>query len=202
MNVFGRTGHPDVTSKPSRRQAQPVGALTGAMLAPALKARGFANMEIIARWNEIVGPQFAGRTRALQMKWPPRGTKSDPDAAREGAVLVMAAAGGCAIELQHMTPQIIERINATLGWRCVTGLQLRQQPVAQKPGRPTQRPPLSPQEAERLLAATAMVEDEKLREALLRLGKGVIQRNKSSHRPGPPAAPQLGSPPPSDRGSS
>ncbi|MBY0612891.1 MAG: DciA family protein [Beijerinckiaceae bacterium] len=159
-------------------QARPLGALMGEMMSPVLKARGFANIEIITRWDEIVGAQFAGRTRALQLKWPPRGAKSDPDAANVGATLVVAVSGGAAIELQHMAPQVMERVNATLGWRCVTKIALRQQPLPRSGAAVRGATPLSPDEIERLEAATSRIDDENLRHALLRLGKGVIQKNK------------------------
>ena len=159
-------------------QARPVGALMGAMMSPVLKARGFASIEIITRWDEIVGSQFAGRSKALQLKWPPRGAKSDPEATHAGATLIVAVSGGAAIELQHMAPQVMERVNATLGWRCVTKLALRQQPLPRSGTVRKIAAPLTPAEIGRLEAATGGVEDENLRRALLRLGKGVIQKNK------------------------
>lgn len=161
-----------------KKMAQPVGALMGTMLQPALKARGFASLEVIARWDELAGPNFAGRTRALQLKWPPRGAKTDPEALNAGATLIVAVSSAAALELQHMAPQIIERVNATLGWRCVTKLSLRQQPITRK-GPPIPREtPLTLPEIQRLEDVVGKVEDENLRHALLRLGKGVFQRKK------------------------
>ena len=168
-----------MTSTPFRKKSlMRVGDLMGVMLSPALRARGFASIEVIARWDDLVGRQFAGRSRALQLKWPPRGARSDPDASPAGATLIIAVSGGAAIELQHMAPQIIERVNAMLGWSCVGKLAFRQQPVAPRIVASPREVPLSAAEQGRVEAATASVDDEKLRQALRRLGKGVIQRNK------------------------
>ena len=168
----------------ARKSLHRVGDFMGAMLSPALKARGFASIEVIARWDDLVGRQFAGRSRALQLKWPPRGAKSDPDTAPAGATLIIAVSGGAAIELQHLAPQIIERVNAMLGWACVSKLAFRQQPVAPRIVPSPRETPLTAAEQGRIEAATAMVEDEKLRHALQRLGKGVIQRNNVTRASG------------------
>lgn len=160
-----------------------VGDLVGATMSPALRARGFASLEIIARWDDLVGQRFAGKSRALQLKWPPRGAKSDPEAASAGATLIVAVAGGAAVELQHMAPQIIERVNAMIGWRCVAKLAFRQQPVSSRAAEPKRETPLTAAEQSRIEAVTGAVQDENLRHALLRLGKGVIQRNKRAAAP-------------------
>lgn len=155
-----------------------LGDLTGIMLAPALKARGFASLEILRRWDDLVGPGFAGRCRALQLKWPARGRKSDPEGPAGTATLIVAAEAAAALELQYAAPQLIERVNAMLGWNAVGRLALRQQPVA-KPKAPVRRElPLNAAEQGRIDAVTGAVEDENLRRALQQLGKGVIQRNK------------------------
>ena len=151
----------------------------GEMLSPALKARGFANSEIVTRWPDLVGHELARSTRALQLKWPPRGSRSDLEQPDRGATLIIAVSGAAGLELQYSSAQIIERINAALGWRCVTKLALRQQSVVSRKDERRPETPLSSEEIARLTAATAKVEDRELRIALAKLGKGVFQRNKS-----------------------
>ncbi len=161
------------------KQAKPIKDLVGEMLAPALRARGFANAEVITRWETLVGPQLAKHTRALQLKWPPKGIKTDPDSPKEGAVLIIAVSGGIAIELQHMAPQIIQRVNSVLGWCCVEKLAFRQQPIPRPVTQLRHEIPLTTAEFARLEETTHKIEDENLRRAFLRLGKGVFQRHKT-----------------------
>ncbi len=171
-----------------RKSATQIASLIGGSLAPSLRARGFASSEVITRWPDFIGAQLAPHTRALQLKWPPRGSKTLPSlpdrdaielsAKHDGATLIVAVSGGMAIDVQHMAPQIIQRINAALGWRCVSKLALRQQPVARILPRIRREIPLLPAEIARLEATTQKIDDENLRQAFTRLGKGVFYRNR------------------------
>jgi hypothetical protein len=76
-----------------------------------------------------------------------------------------------AIEIQHLSPVILERVNRFFGWRAVGRLALRQAPLARRPEPPV-RPAPDPQAAARL-AATLDVADEDLRNALARLGAAI-----------------------------
>ncbi len=170
-----------------RKLAQPISDLIGNMLAPGLRKRGFASAEVITRWPDFIGAQLASHTRALELKWPPRCTKTIVDSRdnpapnkKDGATLVIAVSSGVAIEIQHMAPQIIQRVNAALGWRCVTKLSLRQQPVARMITPVERRPPLLSTEIARIEATTQKIDDEKLRLAFIKLGKGVFERMRKS----------------------
>ena len=69
----------------------------------------------------------------------PRGG-ADPDARPEPATLVVRVESAFALELQHLAPLLIERINAHYGWRCVGRLVLKQGPVrAAQAGAPARR---------------------------------------------------------------
>jgi hypothetical protein len=89
--------------------------------------------------------------------------------------LVVRVDGAFALELQHLAPLLIERINAHLGWRCIGKLALRQAPLA---GRPPRRTPVGPPKPAALEAArdlTGGIADEALRDALVRLGSRALR---------------------------
>ena len=70
--------------------------------------------------------------------------------------------------------QIIERINAVFGWRCVGKLRIRQGPIEHPAARPAPvTPELSPNAAKQLAADLDGIEDDGLRRALERLGRQV-----------------------------
>ena len=167
-----------------RKSAQLISQLIGGMMEPATRARGFASVEVITNWSHFIGAQLAPHTKALQLKWPPRpkginGSQGIEGAnIKEGATLIVAVSGGFALELQHMMPQIIQRINTALGWKCVTKLALRQQPITRVISPVKREAPLLAAEIQRLEAATHKIDDENLRQAFTKLGKGVFERNR------------------------
>ena len=63
----------------------------------------------------------------------------DPDARPEPATLVVRVESAFALEMQHLAPIVIERVNAHYGWRCVGRLVLKQGPVRRRPTRPAPR---------------------------------------------------------------
>ena len=144
------------------------------MLGPALAARGLSESSLVAHWPEVVGADIARFARFDRLNWPPRGAKTDPEAQRAPATLVLRIDGAFALEAQHLGRLIVERVNAHLGWRCVEKIAFRQGPLPASKARPGVRPPSAQALAE--ARAATEVEDEGLREALVRLGARVIDR--------------------------
>lgn len=160
-------------SKP-RGFAAPLGACLGDLLGPTLAARGLGEASLVTHWREIVGAAIAAYARPIQLQWPPRGSKRDPDAVGAPAILVLRIDGAFALEAQHAAPTIVARVNAHLGWRCVARLAFRQGPLPAL-AQPRTRPP--PPSARAMTTAREFaggIEDEGLREALAKLGARVI----------------------------
>ena len=162
--------------KERRRGPVPLAELVGKVVDPVIAKRGFATADLIAAWPGIVGAAYADCTEPERILWPRATGGGEP----APGVLFLKVDGPRAIFLQHELPQIRERINAFLGYAAIGQIRIAQGPVATRT-RPAKREtaPL-PAEAEGALAqATASVADEKLRSALARLGRGVLDtRNK------------------------
>jgi hypothetical protein len=138
------------------------------------KARGFTQAAVITQWPAIVGESW-GRDCAPEKLVFPRGERS-------GATLHIRTPGSVAIELQHVEPVLIDRINRYFGFRAVARLALTQAPVAVPgPVPDAARPPLTPADETRLQQTVTAVADAELRGALLNLGHGVV-RNKAAQR--------------------
>ena len=137
---------------------------------PALARHGFGQADIVTLWPEIVGARVARFAEPVRLR---RSRPSRGDV-REPAVLVVRVDGGFAIELQHIAPVVIERINAHLGWRCVGRLDLRQAPLLGRPPQHRSIAPVGPEAIRRAAMATAGIEDGMLRAALTRLGSRVL----------------------------
>jgi hypothetical protein len=141
-------------------------------LGAALATQGFTGHDIVAGWADIVGERLAAASRPVKVDWPRRRghEKEGPGA----ATLVIRVEGAFALELQHVAPVLIERINAVYGWRCIGRLVLKQGPVGREARRPRSPPPVpSADDCRRVAVATTGVTDDGLRQALTRLGHAV-----------------------------
>jgi hypothetical protein len=152
---------------------KPLADFVDKCLGPALAAQGFAASDVIVAWPEIAGERLARFSRPVKLEWPRRG-RGDVDARPEPASLIVRVEGAFALEMQHMAPLLIERINAHYGWRCVGRIVLKQGPVPRPKPKPAAPSELTAEERASLAAKTAAVGEEPLREALNRLGAAVV----------------------------
>ena len=95
----------------------------------------------------------------------------------EGTLHVRIDSGSLAIELQHLEPLLIERINGYFGYRAVARLKLLQGPLSKRrKASPPAARALEPGEEEELVRHLCAVDDPELRQALESLGRAVIGR--------------------------
>ena len=98
--------------------------------------------------------------------------------ASDPATLIVRVESGFALELQHLAPIILERVNSRLGWRCVGRLAFRQGPANQaRAARPKARP-VEPSAVRAASEQTQSVENLQLRDALTRLGSRIYTENR------------------------
>src|SRR4051794_39017965 len=128
----------------------------------SLAAQGFAASDVITAWPEIAGERLAEVSQPLRIEWPRRNQGADPEGRPEPATLVLRAEGAFAIEIQHVAPLLIERVNAHYGWRCIGRIVLKQGPVSRRKA-PEPAPALAEEDRARVTAATARVEEDSLR---------------------------------------
>jgi hypothetical protein len=165
-------------------RAKPLADFIDKCLGPALAAQGFAASDVVVAWPEIAGGRLAGFSRPVKLEWPRR-SRLDPGARAEPATLVVRVEGAFALELQHLAPLLIERINAHYGWRCVGRIVLKQGPVPRPEAKPPQIPELSAAERAALAERTADFREEPLRQALDRLGAAVVAAQAEGSRTKP-----------------
>jgi len=153
----------------------PVGDLSMLILDPVLRKRAGISIGLVQSWEEIAGPRLASRSRPEKIQWPRRMHEDDPF---EPAVLVIACEGMAALHLQHETGEIINRVNAFLGFTAIGRIKIVQKPMAtNKPPKPTLRP-LTAAEKTKLSDTVGKVEDDALRASLERLGATLIGERK------------------------
>jgi hypothetical protein len=160
-------------NKSRRSFARPLSELVGKTIADAFARQGFAATELVTRWDAIVGPEVAAHAEPIRMNWPRR-IPDDPEPP-EPATLILRVEGPAAIEIQHLSGVIIERVNRFFGWRAVGRIALRQAPLARRAA-PKRRPAIDAAEAARIAATMTDIVDDDLRAALGRLGAALKQR--------------------------
>src|SRR3979409_205489 len=99
-----------------------IGGLAQRLTSGIAKGRGASIARLRAEWSVIVGPDLARTTR--------------PDAllagrgARAGKALRLRVSGAAALEVQHQTGQIVEKVNAYFGHRMIDDIRLVQGTIA------------------------------------------------------------------------
>lgn len=158
-------------SKPRPISAKPLSLLLNDVFADAYAKQGFAARELVTRWAEIAGPEIAAHSEPLKMQWPRRVEGRPP----ESATLVLRVEGPMALEIQHSSDVILQRVNRFFGWSAVGKLAFRQAPLSRRP-RPRREPAPDPKAVAKVAETLDQIEDEELRAALARLG-AAIKRN-------------------------
>jgi hypothetical protein len=108
--------------KPYRRprggDARAVSDLMPEIGRAAFRRFGFVQSSVVSRWDEIVGSRYA-QVSAPEMIRFPMGKKSD-------GTLELMVEGAHATMMQHVVPEIIERVNRFFGYGAVAHVKIRQ----------------------------------------------------------------------------
>ena len=158
-------------SKPGPGSAKPLSVLLSDVFSDAYAKQGFAARELVTRWAEIAGADIARHAEPLKMQWP-RPVEGQP---QEPATLVLRVEGPMALEIQHSSDVILQRVNRFFGWSAVGRLALRQAPLSRRNRTVPSRAP-DPKSVANIAETLTAIEDEELRAALARLGAS-IKRN-------------------------
>ena len=158
-------------AKPGPISAKPLSVLLSDVFSEAYAKQGFAARELVTRWAEIAGSEVAAHSEPLKIQWP-RPVEGQPT---EPATLVLRVEGPMALEIQHSSDVILQRVNRFFGWSAVGRLALRQAPLSRRDRSTASRAP-DPETVASVAETLSMVEDAELRAALARLGAS-IKRN-------------------------
>lgn len=141
---------------------------------------GFAYAEILGHWREIAGDDIAEFSAPERIRWPRRDANDKGDGRRKlGGTLVIRVTDGRAVELQHQTAKIIDRVNTYYGYQAITGIKLVHGPLPEQDKPVPARPELDPEKEADLAMSVAQIDDQHLRGALVRLGRGALRKAKA-----------------------
>jgi len=104
--------------RPRGGPAKPVAELVPQIGRAAFRRFGFVQSSVVTRWPEIVGERHAQVCMPESIRFPP-GEKS-------GGILQLVVLPAHAPLIQHVIPEIVERVNRFFGYQAVTRVKLRQ----------------------------------------------------------------------------
>jgi len=120
--------------RPRGGQARSISELMPEIGRTAFRRFGFIQSSVVTRWAEIVGPRHARVCSPESIRFPP-GEKND-------GILQLVVVPAHAPIIQHVIPEIIERVNRFFGYSAVAKVKLRQGEV-KPPAAPERKAPPS-----------------------------------------------------------
>jgi hypothetical protein len=162
-------------TRPARRGPPPAGKQLTQLLKGLEDKFGQGPDVLRARWREIAGETLAARTEPVKLVKSRTG----------GATLELKVDGPAAALIQHQAPELLARVNLYLGEGQVARLRIVQGRVKPPPqvaaetraaqARRRRARPLDAAEEAALEQGLAKAEDGPLKQALLKLGRGVMR---------------------------
>lgn len=152
------------------RSARRIAGAVQKVAGPAYRSHSRPGHDLGAAWAQIVGETLAHMTRPDHYQ-PGKG-------AANNGVLTIRVAGAFGLDIQHLQPQIIDRVNAHFGYRAIDRIKIIQGPLpeATRPLTPSRQKAISPADQSTITDHTKAVTDDRLRNALETLGKGIFAR--------------------------
>ncbi|PNU04714.1 DUF721 domain-containing protein [Novosphingobium guangzhouense] len=129
--------------RPRGGQARQISDLMPEVGRTAFRRFGFVQSSVVSRWPEIVGARHARICSPESIRFPP-GEKSD-------GILQLVVVPAHAPMIQHVIPEILDRVNRFFGYNAVAKVKIRQGEVKAPAGmgsgsqaRPSAPPSLKP----------------------------------------------------------
>lgn len=135
----------------------------------AFRKFGFVQHSIVSRWAEIVGERYARVSAPESIRFP-QGKRAE-------GVLSLVVSGAFAPTMQHVAPEIVERVNRFFGYPAVAKLAIRHGEV-KRAEKPLPAPSLKPL-SEAMSASLRSIADPELKAVLESLAAGVAASDEA-----------------------
>lgn len=130
----------------------------------AFRRFGFVQSSVVSRWGEIVGERYARVSTPESIRFP--------QGERAQGVLTLTVEGAHGTMMQHIAPEIMERVNRFFGYTAIAKIQFRQGEVRREAPTRTKAAEPAPVPAELGDSLRAIVDPE-LKAVLEALAVGV-----------------------------
>ncbi len=119
--------------RPRGGQARAISDLMPEVGRTAFRRFGFVQSSVVSRWPEIVGPRHSRICTPESIRFPP-GEKHD-------GILQLVVVAAHAPLIQHVIPEIMERVNRFFGYTAIARVKIRQGEVKPPPASTPKAPP-------------------------------------------------------------
>ncbi|MBL0923569.1 MAG: DUF721 domain-containing protein [Sphingomonadaceae bacterium] len=125
---------PKPFQRPRGGEARAVSDLMPEIGRAAFRRFGFVQSSVVSRWDEIVGARYAAVSAPESIRFPV--------AKKSAGTLELTGEGGHATMIQHVLPEIVERVNRFFGYGAVARVKVRQGAVVKPQARQPHAPPV------------------------------------------------------------
>ncbi|MEW9855136.1 DUF721 domain-containing protein [Novosphingobium sp. M1R2S20] len=133
-SATSKTTSPKRYERPRGGQARAISDLMPEVGRTAFRRFGFVQSSVVTRWPEIVGARHARICTPESIRFPP--------GERHDGILQLVVVPAHAPLIQHVIPEIIERVNRFFGYNAVARIKIRQGEVkAPAPASKSKAPP-------------------------------------------------------------
>ena len=101
-----------------RHQIRAISTSIERLTRPIFQRRGFGGAGIVEHWEDIVGSHLASACTPERISYPGQSR-------RGGTLHLRIGSSSLALEIQHLEPQIIERINSHFGYGAIARLRIQ-----------------------------------------------------------------------------
>lgn len=144
------------------RSPQPISKLIPKLIKPIIQQKGGATAGLLSKWSDIIGEDLSLFTRPGKITYPKR--------VLGAGTLQIDVDPRVALEVSHMTPILLDRINTYYGYPAVSKIKIISKPFSVKiPAKHSVIIEKKPSET--YMQAVSGIEDEHLRQALINLSR-------------------------------
>jgi hypothetical protein len=162
------TGQPALEPQRANR-ARSVSELLPDVGGAAFRKFGFVQSAVVSRWSEIVGERYARVSAPESIRFP-QGKRAE-------GVLHLLVSGAFAPMMQHIAPEIVERVNRFFGYTAIARVAIRHGDI-KRPAKTAPPPSLKPLSAE-MGASLRGIADPELKAVLEALAAGVAANDEN-----------------------
>ena len=162
------------------RSTNGLSALSGTLLPFAKKllgSKGFVEIDILTSWDKIVGKDLSRFSFPQKIDFK-KGQKNN------GILYLGVPAGAFALEIQHKSKYIIDKINTYFGYNAVSEIRIIQNSslLPQETSSPKPKPQtnLSPEEKNYISELANGINNPNLKNILIKLGQNVFNDKKTN----------------------
>lgn len=134
---------------------------------PILGMRGFAEVDILGHWTEIIGEDLARGVSPEKLTF-------EKDKRTGGTLHVKSAGGAFAMLFEFQKQQVMERINGFFGYPAVANIKIRQGSLKLDPQKMEQPAGLTENQERQLQEKISRIQDPDLREKTYQVGKAIF----------------------------